>query len=160
MVEHKRVNLAELNKNIFCPNDEPVDILDPDNSGNPEVVVYTMTGKQDAIDQDGLPVIFDSVEERNHGNDVVTKAEDADIAYAKKTFNGKRYKYFVKANNRGDLYNPYGLYESDHIKTTKRMTGELKWKFHEVNLRVFELYTSFLRTNNRSWLNNATRTYH
>lgn len=155
---HRRIKLSELDDSIFRPNDN-VDILDNDSSLDSSVVVYTITGKQDELDEDGFPIIFDTVEERTHGDDVVVKAEDADIAYGKKTFNGKRYRYYVKANNRGDLYNPYGMYESDQHKRKKHMSGDLVWKFHEVNLRVFELYISFLKTNNKAWLQNAMRIY-
>jgi len=156
--EHKRIKLSEIDDSIFRPNDN-VEMLDDDRSINSSVVVYTIIGKQDELDEDGFPMIFDTVEERTNGNDIVVKAEDADIAYAKKLFNGKRYKYYVKANNRGDLYNPYGMYESDQHKRKKHMSGELVWRFQEVNIRVFELYMSFLRTNNMAWLNNAMRAY-
>ena len=100
--EHKRIKLSELNESIFRPNDN-VDIFDNDNSLDSSVIVYTIMGKQDELDEGGFPILLDTVEERPHGKDVVIKAEDEDIAYAKKLFNGKRYKYYVKANNRGDL---------------------------------------------------------
>ena len=155
MVEHKRIKLSEIDKNIFRPND--TDVLDSDNSIDPITIIYTIKGQEDELDDNGFPLLYDEERERM-GKITFIKAELSDDAYAKKTFNGKRYRYYAKINQRGDLYNKYGLYEEGKINK-KRVTGELTWQFREVNLRVFELYLSFLKTKNVAWLKKAERSY-
>lgn len=155
--EHQRIKLSEIDQSIFRPNDKESEVLDSDNSINPFVTVYTLIGKHDALDENGFPLLYDTIYERDNAKDVLIKAENDDLAYAKKSFNTKRYNYHVKTNNRGDLYNPHGMYESANTHNKKHVSGDLVWRFQEVNLRVFELYLSFLKTNNKAWLMNAER---
>ena len=153
MAEHKRIQLSELEDSIFRPNE-----IDPSEqiAQDPSVVVYTIIGKQDELDGDGFPILHDTLYERA-GKETVVKAGDFEEAYAKKEFNGSSYTYYAKSNKRGNLYNPYGLYEEwNH---TKSREGEPIWKFVQINIRVFELYISFLKTNNKSWLLNAERAH-
>jgi len=154
--QQKRIKISELEDSIFRPNNATV--LDPDNSIDPFVITYTIKGKEDEIDNSGLPVLHDEIHRRHVGKDVMTPAEQSEYAYAKKTFNGNRYRYYVKMNQRGDLYNPRGLYEGGYQRK-KHESGEPIWAFREVNLRAFELYTSFLKTGNIAWLHNAERAY-
>lgn len=156
MVKHQRIKLSELDKNIFRPNETLV--LDPDNSIDPVVTVYTIKGKEDEIDSDGLPVLKDTLYERPNGEQYIVAAETFDDAYAKKTFNGKRPRYYVKMNQRGDLYSPFGMYEEWNNKK-KKDSGEPTWQFREVNQRVFDFYTSFLKTKNKAYLQNADRAH-
>ena len=156
MVEHRRIKLSELEANIFRPNDTIV--LDPDNSIDPVTTVYTIKGKEDELDPDGLPILNDTIYERSNGDEYIVKADTFDDAYAKKTYNGKRYRYYAKMNQRGDLYSPFGLYEEWQTKQ-KKDSGEPIWQFKEINQRVFELYTSFLKTKNKAWLQNANRAH-
>lgn len=155
-VEHKRIKLSELDKNIYRPNDTTV--LDPDNSIDPIIIAYTTKGNEDELDNNGLPVLHDELRQTQLGKDKIIPAELLESAYAKQTFNGKRHHYYVKTNQRGDLYDPKGLYE-EWNSSKQRLGGEPMWKFREVNLRVFELYTSFLKTGNKAWLHNAGRAH-
>ena len=157
MAEHKRLTQKDIEKSIFRPNDATM--LDGDNSITPIVTVYTIMHKHDELDEDGFPLLLDTIYEQPGGKERLVLAATFEDAYAKKTFNGKRYRYFAKVNNRRDLYDPAGLYVEDEKWQRKntRQSGQLKWQFREVNLRVFELYLSFLKTNNKSWLNNANR---
>lgn len=155
MVEHKRIKISELDESIYRPNDTTV--LDPNNSIDPITTIYTILGKHDEFDVDGFPILNDTVYEQATGKRLV-KAETFDVAYAKKTFNGNRYHYYIKINQRGELYNPNGLFEGGTQRKT-RQTGEPVWQFREINMRVFDLYLSFLKTKNIAWLKNAERAY-
>lgn len=153
MVEHKRIDTSKLDENIFHPKKS--DVLDADNSIFPSVTVYTIMGKQDGADENGIPVLYDGIHERPNHPDVIIYAESSDDAYAKKTFNGNRSRFYIKANHQGEFYSPLGIYEEKGA--TQLRHGEPMWKFREVNQRIFDMYASFLKTKNIAWLKNAER---
>ena len=103
---------------------------------------YTSFGDQEWIDEDG--------------NSRVGKDSDKIYAQSKPNEHGTVH-YFVKANKYGKLYNPTGMYTEGQHKRFNKVLGAQEFQFRKVNLRVFELYTSFLKTKNTAWLNNAER---
>jgi len=152
-----RVDLRDLDKNIFRPFNSKPQALEIDTAITPDVVTYTIKGKEDDIDEDGYPVLWDA--EYQTGSDTsIVKAEELDEAFAKKSNNGKRNRYWVKQDSSGHFYNPNGLYSTPghHNKDIKR-AGGLQWKFREVSLREFELYLSFLKSGNDAHRLNAER---
>jgi len=153
MVEHKRINLTDVEKSIFRPNE--VENTTKTDLACPNIIVYTVKGQQDEFDEQNCPVLNDSVYDRN-GKKTVVLAEDLEEAYAKQVFKQGTKHYFAKTNGRGDLYNQYDLYAEGNAKKT-RPNGEPIWKWQEVTQRVFELYLSFLKTGNRAWHANAQR---
>lgn len=103
---------------------------------------YTAFGEQEWIDDDG--------------NSRVNSDSDKIYAQSKPNEHGTVH-YFVKANKYGKLFNPTGMYTEGQHKRFNKVLGAQEFQFKKVNLRVFELYTSFLRTKNTAWLNNAER---
>jgi hypothetical protein len=111
------------------------------NDEEPENVYITLFGEQNFIDEKGFP----------------RTTESSKNVYAKKTFSNGNANFFVKASRYGKLYNPMGMYTEGNANRISRMTGSNEFVFKKVNLRIFELYTSFLKTRNIAWLNNAER---
>ena len=74
-------------------------------------VVYTMSGKQDFLDEDGYPRLNDLSGK---------KAEDRHEAHAKVLPDGDKTKFFAKIGRHGKLYNPIGMYSegtsAKHVK--------------------------------------------
>lgn len=103
---------------------------------------YTAFGEQEWLDEDG--------------NSRVNSNSDKIYAQSKPNEHGTVH-YFVKANKYGKLYNPTGMYTEGQHKRFNKVLGAQEFQFKKVNLRVFELYTSFLKTKNTAWLNNAER---
>lgn len=103
---------------------------------------YTCFGDQEWIDDDGYSR--------------VNSKSDKIYAQAKDSEHGGT-NYFVKSNRYGKLYNPTGMYTEGQHKRFNKMIGANEFQFKKVNLRVFELYISFLKTKNVAWLNNAER---
>ena len=102
---------------------------------------YTCFGKQEYLDDDGYSRV----------------SEDSDYIYAKSITRNGNTNFYVKSNRYNKLYNPTGMYTEGQHKRFNKMIGSNEFKFKRVNLRVFELYTSFLKTKNTAWLNNAER---
>ena len=105
---------------------------------------YTILGRHDYLDGDGLPVICDTDEEH---------AEDRPEAYAKVMSN----RFFVKANARGELYNPIGLYSENTQNSNRKGTGTKIWQYKETHYKAFMTYLNFLKTKNVAYLLNAER---
>lgn len=103
---------------------------------------YTCLGEQEWVDDEGYSRV----------------SSDSENIYAQSKPNEHgAVNYFIKANKYGKLYNPSGMYtEGQHTRFNK-VLGAKEFQFKKVNLRVFELYTSFLKTKNVAWLNNAER---
>lgn len=103
---------------------------------------YTYFGEQEWIDDSGYSRVD----------------KDSDKIYAQSVPNEHgTMHYFVKANKYGKLFNPTGMYTEGHHKRFNKVLGAQEFQFKKVNLRVFELYTSFLKTKNTAWLSNAER---
>lgn len=104
-------------------------------------IYYTIKGKEDTISDEGFPLLENGLSE---------------WVLAKEVVNEKT-SYYIKCDDRGQLYNPYGMYAESHLTTRSRKTGKPNYKFTNVKKRVFDLYLNFLKTKNKAWLSNAER---
>ena len=108
-----------------------------------ETEFYTILGKQDFIDEAGLPR--------------ASNENNKDIVAKKIIKNGSPPRYSIKLGIDNKFSNPMSIYgkekQSSFLDTVCRANN----KFIDVNLRTFELYLKFLQTKNMSWLYNAER---
>jgi len=110
-------------------------------------IIYTITGKQDYLDDDIYPCVkMDS-----------KKAQESIDAYAMKITIGARIKYYAKRGKHGRLYNPIGMFSEGTVKKRLGHAGRLEWRFVEIGERAFQFYRDFLRTKNIAYLHNAER---
>lgn len=139
-----RITSRDINKAIFRPQDK---------NDNPELLtkVYTITGNENQLDDEGYPILLDEPYEED-GQEYIDPAELRDEAYAKYV-RGQRVKYYVKQDNAGHFYNPIGLYG----KQKQRKGSQDVWRFRETSKQAFELYIKFLKTRNVAWLQQAER---
>lgn len=98
---------------------------------------YTLYGLEDYID--------------NNGN--TRQSSENKNTFAKQV-NGKN---LIKIGLDNRVYNPLGLFSEGNANKTLAKIGKDAYNFKKVNAKVFDLYTSFLRTKNIAWLNNANR---
>ena len=110
-------------------------------------VIYTVTGKQDYLDDEIYPCI--KMESK-------TAVESPD-AFAMKITVGKQTKYYAKHGKHGRLYNPIGMFSEGMAQKRLGHAGRLEWKFIEIGEKVFQFYRDFLRTKNIAYLHNAER---
>lgn len=143
-----RVRGDDIARSMYSPKDQRVRSNDAAEEGT---IVYTIFGKHDDVDQDGKPIIFDV----EYEDDSTLIAERRDEAYAKVVVGQDRNRYYVKQGPHGKLFNPVSLYAKG--TETRKRAGESVWKYREVNKKVFDLYTQFLKTKNTAWLTNAER---
>jgi hypothetical protein len=66
------------------------------------------------------------------------------------------YRYFVKQDNIGYLFNPYGMY-SENGELEKGNGVELRWRLRNVSPDCFLAYTLFLQTRNNIYFHQAER---
>ena len=110
-------------------------------------IIYTVTGKQEYLENDKYPCIkLDS-----------ETAQESSDAFAMKITIDKRTKYYAKHGKHGRLYNPIGMFSEGMASKRLGHAGKLEWKFTEVSERVFNFYRDFLRTKNIAYLHNAER---
>lgn len=114
----------------------------PDNQLQSSVEYYTLSGNEDFFDDNQLPRL----------------KSDCDKVYAKKTIrdNGT-IRYSVKLSLSNKLYDPTSNFGLDKTKSFLDSTVRNENRFKNVSPKVFELYTSFLKTKNTSLLLNAQR---
>jgi len=110
-------------------------------------VIYTVTGKEDYLEEDQYPCLKIDSE---------TAQESAD-AHAMKITIGKRTKYYAKRGKHGRLFNPVGMFTEGMGGKRLGHAGRLEWRFVEIGERAFRFYTNFLRTKNIAYLHNAER---
>lgn len=97
---------------------------------------FTIHGYEDFFDDTGYPRV---------------ESEDSINILAKKVFRiDGTVKHMIKIYPDGKMYNPTSIYDDN--KSYKNST-----KFREVNYKSFNMYLSFLKTKNTSWLYNAER---
>lgn len=101
---------------------------------------YTILGQQEFIDDDKLP-------RTNSENEALAKLS---------IVNGET-KYFAKVNSYGKLFNPMGMFSEGKSQKFLSRIGRNEYNFKRVTLRTFELYTSFLKSRNIAWINQAER---
>lgn len=68
--------------------------------------------------------------------------------YAKLEVRGERKLYYVRLDDRNRLYNPFGMY-----------SGVAFGRYKSVSRKIFELYTSYLRTKDKWYYTQAEREY-
>ena len=124
---------------------------DPDGPQR-SVIAYTITGKEDFVDNDGYPIV-------NIANDMLPLAEieERTDAYAAKVVVGGTIKHYIKKGKYGRLFNPIGLYSEGNAKKKMKHAGKMEWTLQAVSPRTFSFYLNFLRTKNVAYLNNAER---
>lgn len=119
-----------------------------------ETVVFTIKGKQNDLDDNDYPILWD-VQYEDSGK--LVQAETREEAYAMKRSNCGVVNYYVKMAS-GTILNPNSMYaEFKHQKRSK--IGEKIYQFQRVGKKVFEYYLQFLKTKNATWLANAQREY-
>lgn len=106
-----------------------------------DVSYYTILGQHDFLDSDNNPSCH----------------EDSPHVCAKKITNNTKSRFYIKTGIYGKIYNPIGLYSEGTANKMLAKVGKKAWEYKEVNSKVFDMYTSFLRTKNIAWLNNAER---
>lgn len=107
----------------------------------PQDEFYTITGTEDYKDKGNNPRTLNNNEK----------------VLAKKVYRSDgSAKQYIKININGNIFNPLSLYGD---KTSNFLDSVCKSgsKFREVNQKVFDMYISFLKTKNISWLHNAER---
>jgi len=120
----------ELKNSVFAPMGD-----DNTEKRDTSLVVYTIYGKHEDLDEKGYPIIFD---------------EDSDNAYAKKEGD----KFFIKSNG-SRLADPLGIYGTTDLY--KRVGDHFVWKWRSTSPKIFNLFITFLKTKNKSYYLNATR---
>lgn len=100
---------------------------------------FTIDGQQDYFDSNGYPR---------------SKNTDSYNVMAKKIFriDGST-KYMIRVAYDGKMYNPMSIYENS--KNSAKSKSLIK--FREVSYKSFDMYLSFLKTKNLSWLYNSER---
>ena len=130
-------------------SDDGLFIIDPsrDTPQGPTSTVYTVVGKEDYIDDAGLPRLSASTEE----------AWVSPYAHALKISGKSGTRFFVRQGPHGKLFNPIGFFSEGKESKVSKHAGKREWELREVNDRVFNFYLNFLRTKNLSYINNAER---
>lgn len=104
---------------------------------------FTLMGSEDFMD--------------DNNNPRVTK-ETNDKVYAKRILRDDgSYRYSIRLSSSGKLFNPLSIYDNTGNKNFIERICRSSDKFRNVNGQAFDLYLSFLKTKNTSWLNNAER---
>ena len=94
-------------------------------------------------------------EEQENGYPQTLK-EERICAIVKYTGNNPA-RYFVKVNDRGELFDPIGMYSEGQLNKDLKHAGKKEWRLKEVNNKIFSFYLNYLKTKNKAWLNNAIR---
>ena len=85
---------------------------------------------------------------------------DHSKCYAKKitiqSKSGTKEKFYVKYDNKGFMYDPWGLY-TEGTEEKKLYGDKPTWSFRKVGERPFSYYMDYLKTRNKAWLRNAER---
>lgn len=112
------------------------------NNNNEIIEYYTIKDSESYLDERGFPRL----------------EKDGDEVYAKRFLrkNGTT-KYTVRLDSKSKLYNPISIYGKENDKNFLDRVCRSDNKFTEVNGKVFDMYITFLRTGNVSYLYNAER---
>lgn len=119
------------------------------------VVFYNKDGKEFS---DAVTVVSG----RYNSDEVLSKNAEHD-AYAKKEIDGDRIDCFVKkcttGNNAGHFADPFGGLYTVNLSAIDVYAGRRYYEYERVKGEVFNLYISFLKTRNPSYLRNAERSF-
>ena len=88
-------------------------------SSDSDTAVYTVSGSQDFIDEEGYPRLEDLADK---------KAEDRHEAHAKTAPDGRKIKFFAKIGKHGRLYNPIGMYSEGTSARNVKHAGRQKMR--------------------------------
>ena len=124
--------------------DECLFTINKEISDNNEYVFYGYKKKYDYLDDLLNPVIK---------NEMAIKS-DRDV-YAKTITNHQGTRYFVRCDDRKNIFDPNALIKHQPNTLLKR-TDDVS-NFIEANLKTFEYYINYLRTLNKSWLSKANK---
>ena len=124
---------------IYRMNKDKPDITQPTKT---DVVFFTLSGKEDVVDEDGYPVLT---------------SHKIDLICARLDISGDHRKYQVRRDGNGSFYNPQGLYSDGYMTRTGKRISKPELDFRTVNQSVFQLYLQFLKTKNEAWLRKAER---
>lgn len=109
---------------------------------SPVVEYYTLSGLEEFFDDNQLPRVN----------------SDGDNVYAKRTVRDDgTIKYSIRLSLNSKLCDPTSQVGEGNSKSFLDTTVRGDNRFKNVNPKVFDLYTSFLKTKNNSWLLNAQR---
>jgi hypothetical protein len=97
---------------------------------------------------------YDFVDEDN--NPRIKEEQDSRVLAKIKTKDDGSKKYLIRLDNLKKLYDPT-LDMSENKSTNLFDIDGAEIPFKEVNKKTFNLYLSFLRTMNTSWIRNAER---
>lgn len=110
------------------------------NSNDQNDKFYTVIGEQEFIDDNKMP-----------------RTNSESNALAKAIITNGELQYFAKINAYGKLFNPMGMFSEGKSNKFLSRIGRNEYNFKRVTLRTFELYTSFLKSRNVAWINQAER---
>jgi len=104
---------------------------------------FTLMGSEDFQDKDFNP----------------RTKEESQLTYAKSIYvpDNNSTRYYVKLDSRGKLYNPIGTYQDKPSHQFINKICKESARYKDVSPKIFDMYLSFLKTKNESWLNNAER---
>lgn len=104
---------------------------------------YTLNGQQDYYDDQNNPRL----------------QEDGEKTLAKKTFVDKdKPRFLIKIDTDGKFFDPTSSLAKDHASKSNFLNQTCRQpKFKSVSYDVFDMYLSFLKTKNLSWLHNSNR---
>lgn len=90
-------------------------------------------------------------------NPRISDEQDSRILAKIKTKNNGLPKYLIRINNFKKIYDPNIDMSENKISENLFQDDNTSVNFKEVNKKTFDLYLSFLRTMNISWIRNAER---
>ena len=93
-----------------------------------------------------------------------TAGQEIDVnnskCYAKKIIiqseSGTREKFYVKYDDKGFMYDPWGLY-TEGVEERRLYGDKPAWVFRKTTKKSFYYYLDYLKTRNKAWLRNAER---
>lgn len=140
-----RVSVRDIDSAIFRPSNN---VKDPNIDNNfmeeldRDTVCFTIFGKHDYLDGNGMPIIDDE-----DNLNVLAKIVVINNGYP---------KYMIKRDSNGRLFNPLGIDEGGHNKFIHH-AGKEQYEFRSVNKNAFSYYIQFLKTKNMAHLRTAER---
>jgi len=134
---------GDINQYIFRANKEEVEPQETTDK------YYTMFGDHDYLDTEGNPRV------EKESKKILARSYYSE----KSSFGGISVteKYLIKIGVDGKIFDPSGMYSEGKQNKFLSKIGKKQFNLKEVNVKVFNLYLSFLRTKNKAWLNNAER---
>ena len=115
---------------------------------------YTLLGKQDFIDEDGLPRL-NTESDQIYAKCSLSQKPKQMVATTELGVEKNSYKYYIAKNAKGEIYDPNESYQpkASFIDTVCKDSNRLM----QVNQYVFNKYLNFLKTNNSAWIREANR---